>query len=367
MTQPHDEVISALLEVLAPKNGQLRLLNRLADPVIGSDTDDVYLFVPDLHFVSPEQQVRYGNYRFNHGESGLLFELLSRLVGLRRRWDAQGARDLVTVQLGDFFDLWRELGPTDPMGGISDEVQGGLRDVLYRGVHRGEPCLDAVMLLGNHDTQDGKPLPEIPFHLKAFNRSNSGRPFLFMTHGDAFDLFEILAPDPIQEFIVHLIGRMTPTNKYSIENWGKAAARVNRPPSAMQVAITKENHALDLAQGALVVKPGRPLPDRLVTEVGVGYAGRRFDDYYRALTHPNAANSSAADVRVVVAGHTHEAGMLLCRPPGARPLLLMDVGAWVEKCTYPLEEGGAKVTEPSAQLGVLHGNDARIYQIHFPS
>jgi hypothetical protein len=47
-------------------------------------------------------------------------------------------------------------------------------------------------------------------------------------------------------------------------------------------------------------------------------------------------------------------------------MLLMDVGAWIENCTYPLAENGIVVTELSAQLGVIHGNDVRIYQIRLP-
>ncbi len=68
-------------------------------------------------------------------------------------------------------------------------------------------------------------------------------------------------------------------------------------------------------------------------------------------------------MKVVTMGHTHKASLILCRPSGDRPMLLMDVGAWIENCTYPLAENGAVVTEPSAQLGVIHGNDALIYQI----
>jgi hypothetical protein len=33
--------------------------------------------------------------------------------------------------------------------------------------------------------------------------------------------------------------------------------------------------------------------------------------------------------------------MLLCRPPGQKPFLLMDVGAWIERCTYPLAEAAS--------------------------
>jgi hypothetical protein len=221
------------------------------------------------------------------------------------------------------------------------------------------------MLLGNHDTQDGKPLPEINFQLKAFNRCRDGRPFLFMTHGDAFDVLEILSPDPLQEFVVHFIGRFTPSNEYSVADWGRAAARLNKPATQMRQAITTADHGLELPQGAPRVTPGAALPSHAIQRVEAGENSRGFAQYYRALTRPDAQQTSAAGVRVVVMGHSHQAGMLLHAPPGGRPMLLMDTGAWIEKCTYPLAENGLRVTEPSAQLGVLHGNDARIYQVHF--
>jgi hypothetical protein len=103
----------------------------------------------------------------------------------------------VTVQIGDFFDLWRELGPFQTIRSIADDAHGDLRDILYRGALRGEPCLEAVMLLGNHDTHDGSPLPEIPLMLKAFNRPThpADKPFLFMTHVDAFDILELDVPE----------------------------------------------------------------------------------------------------------------------------------------------------------------------------
>jgi hypothetical protein len=358
----HDDIVHAWTSVLAPLHGELRLVARLADPLIGNDTDDAFLFVPDLHLVSAARQQSFGNYGFNHRASGLLAQLLGSLVRVRNDWVNSGTRKLVTVQLGDFFDLWRELGPFQSTSGIPDDEHGALRDVLYRGVHRGRPCLKATLLLGNHDSHSGTLLPEVPFQLKAFNRSPSNQPFLFTTHGDCFDLLELQMPDWLQEFVVHFAGRLTPSNKYSLDSWGRSTASINKPVSALHDAITTPLHALDQL-GAVRVTPGAALPARLLRDVAANDTTRRFSDYYRAFTSPAIQGTDGAHVRVVVAGHTHIAGMMLCAPPGGRPLLLVDAGAWIEQCTYPLAETGATVTEPSAQLAVIHGNDARIYQV----
>lgn len=360
MTTPHDQIASSLLDVLRPVNGELRLLNRLVHPMIGIGTDDAFLIVPDLHLLSSKRQATFGSYGFNHGD--LLGRLLQRLAKLRNAWFDDESRDLVTIQIGDFMDLWRELVAGQSTGSIGDDVHADLRDVLYRGVHRGLPCLQAAMLLGNHDTHDGSPLPEIPIQLKAFNRSSSGKPFLFATHGDTFDLLELLAPDFIKAFVVHFAGKVTPSNTYTVGDFGRAAAKINKSLPQLQSAICQPDHVLDLPAGAPRVTPGAELPNRVVTNASPDTKDRRFSDYYAAFTSPDMATLDGSHVSVVAAGHTHHAGMLLCEPKLGKPLLLIDSGAWIENCTYPLAEGGA-ATEPSAQLAVIHGNDARIYQV----
>jgi hypothetical protein len=363
----HDEVISALMEVLEQENGEIRLLGRINDPVINNRSDrEVFLFVPDLHVISPERQERFGRYGFNHAETNLLARLLLRLEALRSQWELDGDNKLVTVQLGDFFDLWREFPRAADPDAIGDDVHGQLRDVLYRGLDRGEACLRATMILGNHDTKRGIPLEEIPFRLKSFNRSGDGNPFLFTNHGDAFDIIERLVPDPIQEFVVNFIGSLTPTNKYWVGNWGKAASEINKRLGDMEEAVVAPNHVLDAVSGAPRVEPDTNLPVRLAVEVdsadGVDHGS--FEKYYRSIIMADGAGTVSQSLRVVAIGHTHHAAMILCEPGGGgRPLLMMDVGAWIENCSYPLEEGGPPVQEPSAQLGVIHGNDARIYQI----
>ncbi|MEO6597093.1 MAG: hypothetical protein ABIP94_20300, partial [Planctomycetota bacterium] len=299
-----------------------------------------------------------------HGD---LAKLLAALADLREAWEDDGAHKLVTVQLGDFFDLWREFGGIAHPENIVDDEWGALRDVLYRGVFRRRPCLKATMLLGNHDTKRGVPLAEIPFLLKACNRDDNGQPFLFTTHGDAFDVIEQLVNDWLQEFVVHFLGRLTPVNKYPVAEWGRQAGKLNKALGDMQTAVVAELHDVEVPQGAPIVEPNRNLPDRLVMPVANPEKEKQnaFDHYPRALTAAAASSPAAEKLRVVAVGHSHRATMLWHDDP-ARPMLLMDAGAWIEKCKYPLAEGGT-VTEPNAQLGVIHGNDARVYQVRLRS
>jgi hypothetical protein len=137
----HDDVLAALLRVLSPRNGELRLLGRLHDPLLGNASDhEVFLLVPDLHLISRAREPSFGAYGFNHGTSDLLAQLLAALAELREAWEDTGAHKLMTVQLGDFFDLWREFGGVARPEQIGDGEWGALRDVLYRGSSAAGPA-----------------------------------------------------------------------------------------------------------------------------------------------------------------------------------------------------------------------------------
>jgi UDP-2,3-diacylglucosamine pyrophosphatase LpxH len=360
----HDDVLAALTGVLERDRGEVRLLGRVSDPLIGNTVDrEVFVFIPDLHLVSPARRAHFGAYGFNHEASQLLARLLGALATLQQRWVDADEHDLVAIQMGDFFDLWREFPDVYDPGAIPDEAHGALRDTLYRGVFRGKPCLEATILLGNHDTKGGQTLPNVRFNLKAFNRSPA--PFLFATHGDAFDILERLAPDQIQEFIVYGAGSHTPVNKYPIGQWGGEAERTNKPLNQMRDSIVAPRHDLTTVRGAVLARAGAALPERLarVAERPEEIDHRYFQKFYEAIGAAVKQYPSAQGLRVVVIGHTHQAAMILCEPPdGGRPMLFIDAGAWIEQCTYHTEED-QQVTEGSAQLAVIHGNDARLYQI----
>lgn len=361
----HDQVVTTMLKVLEPERCEIRLLGRVADERLGNRSDkEVYLFVPDLHLLSAQRLPYFGNYCFNHAKTELLAKLLEALGNLRCDWRDDGGHELVTVQLGDFFDMWREFSRKPRRGDVPIGECARLRDVLYRG---GRPCLDATMLLGNHDTKSGVPLEEIPFQLKAYDRDAAGQPFLFATHGDVFDLLEKLAPDRIQELVVRFFGRMTPVNSYQLYKWKQAGAATNRPLDELKRQIVRDCHRVALPKGAPIVRPGTALPSMMARKVEDPRkeTTAAFHRFHQAIRAAAADDPCASRLRVVVVGHSHHPKMMFYEHDET-PLLLLDAGAWIERCVYPLAEGG-EVEEPNAQLAVLHGNDARIYQVRVPA
>jgi UDP-2,3-diacylglucosamine pyrophosphatase LpxH len=290
-------------------------------------------------------------------------------------WKSDGSHELLTIQLGDFFDMWMEfpgIAKSEELEKLKD-AHNEFRDILYRGQFRGKPCLKATMILGNHDTKNGKPLEEIQFDLKGFNRTEDGRPFLFVTHGDAFDIIETFLPDSIEEFAVYFLGDLTPINNYSVgirnEVWNKHmdhTGEINKPLGELESAITEPQHLLQTVKGSPRVTPEQPLPSLFCKQIIFPEQAehRLFKRIYESFERTAEKDLPGQHVRIAAIGHTHRASMILCRPEdGRKPLLLMDVGAWIENCRYPLSENSEIVTEPSAQLGVIHGNDVRIYQI----
>lgn len=366
----HDEIISAILEVISPKNGEIRLLGRVNDSALGNSSDtDIYLFIPDLHMISPSHQSYYGDWGFNHTKDGcLLAEVLKKIAELKNKWDSSGEAKLRTFQLGDFFDLWREFSGKAEPEKIDYNTHGDLRDILYRGVDWGRPCLKATVMLGNHDTKNGVPLQEIPFRITAFNRAadQKEKPFLMALHGDVFSFIETFTPDVIRELFVNLAGNLTPINAYPVGKWGKMACKFNKPISQLRDAITEAEHDLSGQMGVPKVEPEKRLPRIFCQQISSPEieVHKFFKSIYDLIKGAEKDDLAASQVRVVCIGHTHKAAMVFYKLENqGSPLLLMDVGAWIEKCKYPLAEDGRIVLEPSAQLGVIHGNDARIYQL----
>jgi len=365
----HDEVIEAILSVVGPRKGDLRLLGRVQDPRLGhSAADDVFFLIPDLHLLTPERQIAFGKREFNYPDPCLLAEMLNALADLKKKWDADAAVKLRTFQIGDFFDIWREFPSRVDTSKIADEVYSPLRDILYRGIYRGLACLKATFLLGNHDVRNNDRLAELSFWTKAFNYMGrpSEKPFLLILHGDLFDFIEKF-PTWLKSLAVNIAGNSTQVNAYPV---GVDMTRINKPLEDLADAVTEPEHELSV-QGALKVTPGGRLPRLFcdtVTDLNSTPLPHKFLRGVQAvLDTARQENLTGSQVRIVALGHTHQAKMVFYTPEADEPpLLLMDVGAWIENCIYPRDEGGEMVTEPSAQIGVIHANDARLYQISVP-
>lgn len=366
----HDDIIEAILSVIRPRRGVLRLLGRVQDPRLRHSTaDDLFFLIPDLHLLTPRRQKAFGKREFNYRELGLLGEILGAMAVLKKQWDKDGTTKLRTFQLGDFFDIWREFpGQVDPSK-VGDEVYSQLRDVLYRGVYRGLSCLKASFLVGNHDVRDDDRLPELNFWTKAFNYSRraSDKPFFLAFHGDVFDFIEKF-PTFIKSLMVNIVGTLTPLKTYPV---GVDMTRINKPLKDLTAAITEPDHTLS-ALGAPRVTGGEKLP-RYLCNIVTNLKSQPLPHKYLGRVHEmiemaRREDLTGSNVRIVAIGHTHQAKMAFYAPETEEPpILLMDIGAWIENCSYPRDEDGQFVTEPSAQIGVIHANDARLYQIYVPS
>ena len=103
------------------------------------------IFVPDLHLLSDERAIGYGDYfHLNQTQKNLLLHLLSALISLR----ATEFPRLKVYQLGDLHDLWREAQHwwgEDTATMLASQLKSH-QDLfeLFR-------KLDAERLAGNHD------------------------------------------------------------------------------------------------------------------------------------------------------------------------------------------------------------------------
>lgn len=69
---------------------------------------------------------------------------------------------------------------------------------------------------------------------------------------------------------------------------------------------------------------------------------------------------AVAGVRVAFIGHTHHPRIAVDETGGGF-FALVDCGAWIENCRF--QAGHEQIMMGNAQVGVLHRNDVRVYQL----
>ncbi len=367
----HDAVLATLLGLRGGNVRQVRVVARLYnDEYLGGDSaTPAYLFIPDLHLMTRagDEHYLYGHRRLDRtrwiDRDVLLGDLLERLALLRR---SLGAENLLTVQLGDFMDLWREDERTSEgkdafVGRILSE-NPAVNDRLVR---RGDESLEAKILLGNHD--DSANLSgSLRRARKSFRLKVGQREAVLATHGDLFDWFEDSVGHEVKEWFLERFG----------------AGAQDAGPYRLDRTVGGQSPGLGGSEGAppLVVESvadARALPDWVNVWVTVAPrdAGRIAESHSllpRALRFAAGVRSgTSADLdrlglrtgmsglRAIVIGHSHHARLCL-HLDTAHPeqnLVLADCGGWIE--TAQFRDGAV----PSCQLGVLCGGDFRIYQL----
>jgi hypothetical protein len=183
------------------------------------------------------------------------------------------------------------------------------------------------------------------------NDSCAGVADALVIHGDSFDWAENFFPQALKAAGVQL-ARMASAGRHELDHedlLGVLAINdlIPRDDTPVGVAQADLGNADDPADPRFnVVKWTSPVGD-----VGRYFAGARE----MAL----ALLARGRDVRLVVCGHSHDARIVVGDRGDGVPFALMDCGAWLGECRF----GPTSAWRASAQVGVLVGNDMRIYQL----
>jgi UDP-2,3-diacylglucosamine pyrophosphatase LpxH len=346
----HQAFLRAILR--EPRITRVRLVARLVDEAVANPDPTVfYVFIPDLHLISDELMERY-SYHFNERE--MFYRMLWRLQEVRTAL-AQEGNTLEVTQLGDLYDLWRE-GTLVPDRIIEDHTN--LLGMLYR--H--EAGLLARVLVGNHDADM---IGADRFFLRLFFPSEAVGAFCLALHGDWFDPGEEL-PDWLARFAVCIAGTIPQPQDYPL---GELRDALRREAQASDNFRTRIRLAEAAELGSL--RHIGQLQTRLNRQWNVRRTSRGDEVHpflarAREVVHHyrGAAQGAPAwpTVRLVVIGHSHHARISVDDSTDPlHPVILMDCGAWIER--YKDSRGRVY---PNCQVGVVAGNDLRIYQLDRP-
>jgi predicted phosphodiesterase len=332
------------------------LVNRYADPLLGFENDPTLrVFIPDLHWVSSERMTHFQDYHFN----GLalfpdLLEVLEATPGVE------------VFQSGDRLDFWRQ----DPPDGMdADEVFAAItEDPTIKPMNRGLQDLGATIVRGNHDSPlaavtAGNARPEIA-------SAAGGR--MFLTHGHIWDQVERL-PDKWKAALV-IRAEHVHAGLYKVGPFPDGyedtinillRARKSDPNRTFPIVIPNPTGAVPVA-GRADVEACKNMFLRIDGFEDPATSAHGRDDFHQTAgvitfggdVRARARTAEGRKFRLFVIGHTHRARLLVDRHPDGGPLVTLDCGAWIEKCTI---QGGSSM--PSAQFGVQCGNELRIYQL----
>lgn len=345
----HDRLLSALSSLT-----EIRLVAALRDERLGfPDSQDLRVFVPDLHLISARRQ-RKGGFKFGTNHEALLTDVFAALKTLKA--GAAATETVVVYLMGDFLDLWREepvlKKRNDAAAAIRDDHEDLVAAVL-------DPGLRARFLLGNHDFDLYRWSDYVGWDRRYFLPDRTLQaPSALLMHGDALDWIEGL-PDSVQQLMVYFFAPHLSPNSHELGEIGKLVARSHGRRNYRNYIQARA--PLDL--GALpALVPGTQVPARHnVVTPGSG-PKERLKHLASAWKETAKANKKyEMKLRVMFIGHTHFARIAVRETDAGEFFTLVDCGAWIENCSW-IEEGRS-ITAPSAQIAAMCHNEVRIYQL----
>jgi UDP-2,3-diacylglucosamine pyrophosphatase LpxH len=302
--------------------------------------NELHVFIPDIHLITAARRVEAGyTYGSNHPE--LLEDVTKALRALKL--DSAPAGEVVVYQIGDLFDLWRQVDGLDPAANAASAIQNDHASLL---VALRDQDLNTQFLLGNHDYD----LYRFA-NFDAWQRSYVLAPSVMLLHGDVFDWVEKL-PDELQNLVLFL---------FTSNAAGTADLDKLRPLNNQQRGGRKFHDFIQNQTPAPTGKWRDAEGDAGSWNVQVESAAPKemllyLDQARQKCAEANAKYGSTLNVAVI--GHTHHARIAV-HDAGDEFFALMDCGAWIENCNTADDP----TPRPNAQIAALGANEARIYQL----
>jgi UDP-2,3-diacylglucosamine pyrophosphatase LpxH len=337
----HSDLLRTLQSI-----ANVQLVARLQDARLNfPQAGELHVFIPDIHLITAARRAEAG-YLYGTNFPGLLETVVRSLADFKR--GAAPAGEVVVYQIGDLFDLWRQVDGLDPEANAASAIQNDHANLLSA---LRDPDLNTQFLLGNHDYD----LYRFP-NFDAWQRSFILPPSVMLLHGDVFDWVENL-PAELKNLVLYLFSASHPAGTADLEKLR---------PLNRQRRVGKNFHDYIQNQAPAPTGSWRD-PAGGAPSWNVQLAGAAPP---AMLLYLDAARQKCADANrqfgsnlsMAVIGHTHNARIAV-HDQGGDFFALMDCGAWIENCNTDDDP----TPRPNAQIAALGANQAVIYQLSPPS
>ena len=332
----HDDLLHRL-----QASADVQLVAQLRDDRMNfPQSGELHVFIPDIHLITAARRIE-GGYKYGSNNLDLLEAVVRSLRDFRL--EAAPAGEVVVYQIGDLFDLWRQVDGLDPNTSAASAIQNDHASLLKA---LRDPDLNAQFLLGNHDYD----LYRFP-NFDAWQRSFVIAPSVMLLHGDVFDWVEKL-PDELQNLVLFI---------FNANSAGTAGLDKMRP---LNQQSRRKRKFRDFIQNQAPAPTGRwRNPGEAEENWNLQVEGVAPPEMLLYLKEARekcaAANSQfGSRLNVAVIGHTHHARIAVRDTPGEF-FALIDCGAWIENCNTADD----LTPRPNAQIAALGANEARIYQL----
>ncbi|HLP57374.1 MAG TPA: hypothetical protein VK186_01025 [Candidatus Deferrimicrobium sp.] len=330
-----------------------------------AEPNDFRIFIPDLHLIDNKREKKY---KYTTNNPALFLDMLTELMNFKEAVSLEEVK--VTVyQLGDFLDLWRQVSVSFSSNKATQKLIEGAQKIQEdkQAIVAKLKELNTQFVFGNHDF-DLQHIPDFAgTELRYFFPLEETSAFTL--HGDVFSLFEKSMPVSLKNLGVNVFGPSVKPGTRQLGEFRKEVIKLGLEQA------NQSNQFQDYIQ--------QPTPIDLIDIIHITPETIDIDDVINEtnfnintnLTYLKEAGEFAStvnqqqgwDLRFGVISHTHRARIAVNEPSlaGNNPeefFALIDCGGWVGNCIGTSLDG-TNILMPSAQIGVLYNNEARIYQL----